>query len=192
MVLMEKVYRIGYIYPMAELKNKKNQGKAEEQAAKTKAVQVKSGDPRDSLAKKLRSLIPRLDTQCLSFLIEQAEVYLYNAELEELNKTLMKKQGAKKRNPPAAKMRIEGSESGSSYYLVYNNQWVMFSREEIIAMVNIVSVKDTDLEIRDRLFSWFERERRDVFSVLPMKDKFDEGLKKIVALFKETFRVRYQ
>jgi hypothetical protein len=217
MILMEKVYKTFYIYPMAVLKTQKNHDKAEGRAAKTQAVRAKSGSPvrraakpgapkkkapaeergqadedREPLAKKLRNLIPRLDAECLAFLIEQAEVYLYNTELEALSKTMAGKQGAKKRDVPAAEMRIEGSESGSSYYLIYNNQWVMFSREEIILLVNIVSVKDTDLEIRSRLFSWFERERRDVFTVIPMQDKFDEKLKKIVTLFKKTFRVRYK
>ncbi|MDR0657270.1 MAG: hypothetical protein LBG22_13235, partial [Treponema sp.] len=86
----------------------------------------------------------------------------------------------------------EGSESGSSYYLVYNNDWIMFSREEMTRIASIVCARGTNLEIRDRLFAWFEKERRDVLSSLSMTDKFDHRLKELTALIKKTFKIRHE
>jgi len=65
----------------------------------------------------------------------------------------------------------------------------MISRDEIIHMVSIVSAPVSELEIRENLFAWIEKERRDVFESIPIADKFDERLKKIAALLKKNFRV---
>jgi hypothetical protein len=163
---------------MADLKNKTGKSAAERE--------------REALAKELRGLIPRLDAEGLSFLIEQAQVHLYNMQVEELNKTLTRTKPGAAKHPPASGdvFRIEGSESGSSYYLVYNNEWIMFAREEMIRIADIVSAQGTDLEIRERLFAWFEKERRDVLSSVFITDKFDDKLKKLAALIKKTFKVR--
>jgi hypothetical protein len=111
-------------------------------------------------------------------------------QVDELNQTLARSKPKTKRAP--AGMRIEGTESGSSYYLVYNGDWIMFSKDEMIRIAGIVSAPGTDLEIRERLFAWFETERRDVLSSIPMADKFDEKLKNLIALIKKTFKVRYR
>jgi hypothetical protein len=89
----------------------------------------------------------------------------------------------------AEKYRIAGTESGSSYYLYCHNDEVMFSKGEMVQLVKIVNGKGTDLEIRERLFNWFERERRDVFSALPVKNKFDDRLKTVAALIKKSFKL---
>jgi hypothetical protein len=178
---------------MADLKNKtgKPAGKDKKSAAQKRASA--SDREREALAKELRGLIPRLDAEGLSFLIEQARVHLYNMQAEELGKALARAKPGSPRHPPvsAGTFRIEGSESGSSYYLVYNNEWIMFSREEIIRITAIVSAQGTGLEIRDRLFTWFEKERRDVLASVSMADKFDPRLKELAALIKKTFKVRH-
>jgi hypothetical protein len=161
---------------------------------KNKPEKPADSSEREALAKELRALIPRLDAEGLSFLIEQAQVHLYNMQAEELNKVLSREETktSQQKSAPGDTFRIEGSESGSSYYLVYNKQWIMFSREEMIQITGIVSAKGTDLEIRERLFSWLEKERRDVLASVPMADKFDDRLKKLAALIKKTFKVRYR
>ena len=168
-----------------------------------KAPKTRTGEnSTEALAKELRSLIPRLDAEGLRFLIEQAQVHLYNMQVDELNQTMERqaavkakstKASGRKAAPEKAKkddLRIEGTESGSSFYIVYRGQYVMFSRDEIVRMVKIASAPVTELEQRKHLFDWFERERRDIFAEIPIADKFDERLKKITALLKKNFRVR--
>ncbi|MDR1143185.1 MAG: hypothetical protein LBK77_03075 [Spirochaetaceae bacterium] len=158
---------------------------------KTVVPAKKSGpaDGRDVLAGELRSLIPRLDAEGLSFLVEQARIHLYNMQAEELNKTLA---GSGRTAKPVQKdsFRLEGSGSGSSYYVVYNNDWIMFSRDEMAQTARIVSAPGTGMEIRERLYRWLERERRDVLISIPMADRFDEKLKTLAALIKRTFKVK--
>ena len=160
---------------------------------------------RESLAKELRGLIPQLDSEGLAFLVEQARVHLYNMQVEELNKAseaadsaavranaLAGKAGRGRGASKAAgeNFRIDGTESGSSYYLHFRNDNVMFSRDEMIHLVKIVNGAGTDLEIRERLYNWFDRERSDVFALVPMKDKFDNRLKALAALLKNNFKLR--
>ena len=66
----------------------------------------------------------------------------------------------------------------------------MFSREEMALIVRIVSGPGTDLEIRERLFAWFERERRDVLVATGIGDKFNDKLKALAALIKKNFKLR--
>jgi hypothetical protein len=122
-------------------------------------------------------------------------------QVDELNKTFTRSAdrgaGGKKAGAGAAKaprqsedIRIEGSGSGSSFYLFYHGQSVMFSRDEIIRMVKIVNGPGSALEIAERLFNWFDRERADMFALVPMNDYFDGRLKKIAQVVKKNFKVQ--
>ncbi|MDR2258866.1 MAG: hypothetical protein LBE14_06930 [Treponema sp.] len=181
--------------PAGESKNKKPPARpktANQGADKSKKTKTGKPDLRKNLAGELRSLIPRLDAAGLQFLIEQAQVHLYNMQVDELNKTFVRAKPAGAAKPPGRpeEIRIEGSGSGSSFYMFYHGQSVMFSRDEIIRLVSIVNGPGTALEITERLFNWFDRERADVFALIPMADKFDGRLKKITQVVKKNFKVQ--
>jgi hypothetical protein len=182
--------------PAGEAKNKK--APVRPKTAKQGLETAKQRELRDGLAKELRSLIPRLNAEGLQFLIEQAQVHLYNMQVDELNKTFTRsadretgKRKAEAKTPRQSEdIRIEGSGSGSSFYLFYHGQSVMFSRDEIIHLVKIVNGPGGAVEIAERLFNWFDRERADVFALIPMKDYFDARLKKIAQTVKKNFKVQ--
>ena len=160
----------------------------------------------ESLAKELRSLIPQLDSEGLAFLVQQARVHQYNMQVDKLNmaaeaanaasaratnaKVKTGKADTKSKSKAEGSLRIGGSESGSSYYLYYGNNDVMFSRDEIVRLVKIANGPGTNLEVRERLFNWFEKERLDVFSTIPITDKFDDRLKALITLLKKNFSIR--
>ncbi|MDR0623081.1 MAG: hypothetical protein LBG10_01460 [Treponema sp.] len=181
--------------PAGNAKNKKPpvRSKTAKQGANL-SKKTKTGKPdlRENLAGELRSLIPRLDAEGLQFLIEQAQVHLYNMQVDELNKTITRARPAGTAKPPrqSEEIRIEGSGSGSSFYMFYHGQSLMFSRDEIIRLVSIVNGPGTALETAERLFYWFERERADVFALIPMDDYFDGRLKKIAQVVKKNFKVQ--
>jgi hypothetical protein len=176
--------------PAAGAKNKKApvRPKAAKQGLNpAQKNKTEKSNSRETLAKELRSLIPRLNVEGLQFLIEQAQVHLYNMQVDELNKTFA---GASKPAKQSETIRIEGSGSGSSFYMFYHGQSVMFSRDEVIGLVKIVNGPGTALEIAERLFNWFDRERADVFALIPMTDKFDGRIKKIAQIMKKNFRIQ--
>ena len=157
------------------------------------------------LGKELKSLIPKLDSEGLSFLLEQAKIHLYNMQVDKLNKAAIAdfkaaanktKTQAKKGNTKAApviksketedKMSIRGSESGSSFYLFYRNSNVMFSKSEMNHLVKIANGDGTDLEIRERLYNWIARERKDIFALVPFSGRTDERLKTFAKQIKKS------
>ena len=157
---------------------------------------------REFLAKELKGLIPKLDSEGLAFLVEQARVHLYNMQVDELNdaadaankasvraKSLAGKP-ATKGSAKAGNFRITGTESGSSYYLYYGNGDVMFSKDEMVRLVKIANGEGSDLEIRERLYNWFDRERSDVFAIVPIAGKTDPRLKALAELIRKNFKLR--
>jgi hypothetical protein len=150
------------------------------------------------LAKELGALIPRLDEEGLLFLIEQAQVHLYNMQVDELNQTLLRNAEQSSRPAAAGKakktgdMGIQISADKHSYYIVYQGKWVMFTGEEILQLAKIASAPVDEYEKTSALYRWFERERRDVFGTIPIEGKTDPLLVQIAGLIKKNFKVKYR
>jgi len=171
-------------------------------AAVKKTVRIIKKTPanggNEALLKELQGLIKQLDAEGLAWLADQAKIHIYNMRVDEHNeaivaeynkasgKTASKTAGRK----PTAGFSIRGTESGSSYYLHYGNDDIMFTKDEMIHLVKIINGEGTDLEIRERLYNWLDRERRDIFSLANMKDKFDSRLKDLAAVIKKNFRLK--
>lgn len=66
----------------------------------------------------------------------------------------------------------------------------MFSKDEMISLVKIAAAPGTDLEIKERLFNWFSRERSDLLRSAGISAKFDNKLKSLAQLLKKNFKVK--
>jgi hypothetical protein len=154
-----------------------------------------------ALADELVSLIPELDAEGLAFLIEQARVHLYNMRVVELDAAAVAaenvasaKRGASRTGHGTAAgvddFTIQASSDGSTYDLVWQGKWKMFTSDEMLAMVRITSNKDTAAEVGGRLYRWFLAERSDVLQDIPFSGLADPKLKAIVALLRKTFTVK--
>ena len=146
----------------------------------------------------------RLDNESLVYLVEQAKVHLYNMQVDEHNRAVLAeaeksssgkagragKNAAGAARSGAAVFTIKSTESGSSFYLHYKNDDVMFSRGEMTHLVKIVGGPGTNLEIRERLYNWFDRERRDFFSIVSIRDKFDDRLGELVTVIKKNLKLK--
>jgi len=174
-------------------------------ASKSKAGKSKAWE---SLAKELKSLIPKLDEEGLAFLVKQSNVHIYNMQVDALNNSLIKekiRENERKMSNPAkktVKVQVSGDEqwftevkksaSGSNYYIVYNNEWIAFTGNEMATIVKIVFAEGSDLEIRERLFNWLSRERSDLLYTASIGDKFNEKLKSLVSLLKSNFKLKHK
>lgn len=155
----------------------------------------KKDTAQELLAKELRTLIPKLDSEGLAFLIKQAKVHIYNMQVDELNKATVaaaaaaqkSKAGKAGKTPKKAVFDIDAT--GSGYYLRYQNSGTMFSKNEMTTLVKIVYGQGTEAEISERLFNWLERERLDIFSLVPIANKFDPLLKSLAALIQKNFKL---
>ena len=147
-----------------------------------------------SLQKELAALIPRLDEEGLRFLIQQAQVHLYNMQVDALNQNMIRDEAAAKAPKPAkpgkAGLSLKTGDSKSSFYLAYGGDWVMFTDTEILSLAKIASGPDSDRERGERIYNWFNRERRDVFATVPIEDQYSPILVELVKLLKKNFKVR--
>jgi len=160
-----------------------------------------------SLAKELKSLIPKLDEEGLAFLVKQAQVHLYNMQVDALNQTIIK--DVQRKNATAAKAKktasaakpaaksgkkrffdIKISPSGSGYHLLCNTQWVSFTAKEISAMAKIALGQGSDTEIAGRLYTWLSRERGDLLNTASIANKFDEKLISLGTLLRKNFKLK--
>jgi hypothetical protein len=168
---------------------------AKKTAAPKKKTSKKSAEL-VSLSAELKSLIPKLDEEGLAFLVKQAHVHLYNMQVDALNNTLIKDEErikvsvSKKKTVAGGFSGIKKSGSGSSYYIVYGNESIIFSREEMELLVKIVLGEGTDLEIRERLYNWLSGERSDLLYAASIGNKFDDKLKDLVSLLKGHFKLK--
>jgi hypothetical protein len=172
-------------------------------AAGVTRTRAASGNSRlGALARELSLLIPRLDEEGLLFLIEQAQVHLYNMQVDELNQTMMRNAGharsgksgksEKAKKPGTAGLEIQISADKHSYYIVYQGKWVMFTGGEILQLAKIASAQVDDYEKTSALYRWFERERRDVFGTIPIEGKTDPILIKMAAVIRKNCKVAYK
>jgi len=172
-------------------------------STKKKSAGRGSNKERDNLAKELKSLIPKLDEEGLAFLVKQAQVHLYNMQVDALNKTMIREEErsrksvsgnkAKPKARPSADndfLDIKTSDTGSSYFILYSNQWISFSKEEVTTLAKVALGDGTDLEIKERVFNWLSRERNDVLYTASIANKFDNKLISLIDLLRENFKLK--
>jgi hypothetical protein len=174
-------------------------------ASKTKAASSRSkkksaggNKERDTLAKELKTLIPKMDEEGLAFLVKQAHVHLYNMQVDALNKTMVKDEERRKKSVSVKKAKpaeedfsdIKISETGSSYYIIYGNEWISFSKAEITAIVKVALGEGSELEIKERLFNWLSQERNDLLYAAAIANKFDNKLISLINLLKVNFKLK--
>lgn len=141
------------------------------------------------LAAELASLVPDLDEEGLSFLVEQARVLIRNREIDRLNAEIGD-DIAPPRERGRADFRIERSSSGSSYHVISGGKWKMFNDGEMLAMVNIASSDDAVGEVAGRLWAWLDAERPDAYADLDIEGPHDPRMDELVALLRSKFKVR--
>jgi hypothetical protein len=164
--------------------------KARAGTAKATPAGKKGDQEKNALAKELKSLLGKLDADGLAFLLEQARVHLYNMEAERLDQLRAgvggKDSAGAKAAPP--RLRIERSESGSSFYIILNNAYTMFTYEEMLALVRIAHSYTVDGEAAKALEGWMERERRDALSELYRPVSAEHPFCELARLIRKTFK----
>lgn len=136
--------------------------KNENSAKKKKKSKVK-----DELIKELSDMIKDIDEEGLIFLIQQANVLLYNKRVEEINRKItgMKVQKTTRKTttqPQDYAVYIEETKDGKYFYIILNNSRVFFTLEEMKKLVKICHVSEDERDASERLYNWFSRNRKDL------------------------------
>jgi hypothetical protein len=144
----------------------------------------------------LLALLPELDDEGLSFLLEQAKVHRYNMEVERLNAITDRTAADNASHAPGGgaavpgALRIERSADGSTYHLVAGSDWKMFTAEEMAALVRITRSGESSEEIARRIRAWLARERKDVYLDLGLDGPAIGMTRDIAELIGRTFPKR--
>lgn len=136
--------------------------KNENSAKKKKKSKVK-----DELIKELSDMIKDIDEEGLIFLIQQANVLLYNKRVEEINRKIagMKVEKTTRKTttqPQDYAVDIEETKDGKYFYIILNNSRVFFTLEEMKKLVKICHVSEDERDASERLYNWFSRNRKDL------------------------------
>jgi hypothetical protein len=176
--------------------------------------QTKKGESAEhkKLANELISLIPSLDEEGLSFLVEQAYIHLHNMEIDRQEREEAaaeaeaagngkagksgkspigaKKAGGVKVDTSPANFRIERSSSGSSYHIISGGKWKMYNEGEMMRIVKIVSSADPLIDVTERLHKWLMDERPDTFADLEIGDHRDPKMQELVLFLRKKFVIK--
>jgi len=160
--------------------------------AKKPAVPKKKTALKPSAARaELLALLPELDEEGISFLLEQAKIHCYNMEVEKLNALSERMEsnasGAFEAGVQAPVLRIERSTDGMTYNLVAGGDWKLFTAEEMAALVRITRSGESEAEIARRIRAWLAKERRDVYLDLGLDGPSIGMARDIAALLARTF-----
>ena len=166
--------------------------KAKPKATKAaREAQAKAADEaKAQLLKDLKAILGKLDAEGLAFLLEQARVHLYNMEADRLDalRDSMAAGASGTGKPAASPLRIERSESGSSYYVVQNGAYIMFSPPEMAMMARLAHGNADDNDACQALSKWLEKERSDALSELWRPVQSGHPLAALVAVLRKTFK----
>jgi len=121
---------------------------------------------RQELIEELTGMIKDVDEEGLIFLIEQANVLLYNMRVNKINRRIAQASGEKREKGKGARPRepgidIEESEDGAFFYIIVNLKRIFFTLEEMRKLVRLCHAADDNNDASRRLYNWFSRNRKD-------------------------------
>ncbi|HUX38546.1 MAG TPA: hypothetical protein VMV44_11655 [Rectinemataceae bacterium] len=148
---------------------------------------------RDALLKELRSMLPKLDTEGLDFLLEQAKTHFYNMEVERANEAQARRSTrqsgkAEAGSASSSALAVERSESGSSYFVRASGDSIMFTAEEMLSLVRIAHGHEDKIGAARAIGAWLQKERRDVLESLKLPGSSRPALPELAALLQTSFR----
>jgi hypothetical protein len=118
-----------------------------------------------------------LDEEGLEFVLNQANVLIYNMQVEKLNERMRKAKSAGRGAgekakagasipgvgmPGAGEVEIVEKEESGNFFIIVNNYHILFTREEMRSLVKICRAAADGPDAASRLFTWLEKNRKDL------------------------------
>jgi hypothetical protein len=134
---------------------------------------------RARLEEQLREAIGQIDEEGLLFLLQQAQILLHNAQVENINREIEELHGRKGTAGSgaagsgaagsgaasrAAAVRIDEAENRKSFFLELNRTRKALSLPEMQRVVQICYAADSKSAALRQLYTFFSRERGDILT----------------------------
>ncbi|HOV12738.1 MAG TPA: hypothetical protein PK771_00465, partial [Spirochaetota bacterium] len=147
-------------------------------------------DEKTRLTKELSKLIKKIDIDGILFLIQQANILVYNQETDKINNEISKQKisNRSKKNiskPEEDKLKIEiiPDSDKKNYVIDINSKRKFFTRDEFIQIAKI-SHNNPKNEAINYLFNWFDNERRDFLIDCSIREKNHPVISELIELIK--------
>ncbi|MBN2547191.1 MAG: hypothetical protein JXB50_15420 [Spirochaetes bacterium] len=156
-----------------------------------KKVKENSGE-RVKLQNELKKLIKNIDEEGLIFLIKQANVILYNMQVDKINNMQLQNQKSGKNKPKANAydpIEIITGENNSNFIIRIDTTRKFFSVEDFRSMVKICQLDVNEKEKGARLFRWLMNERKDFLIDNNIRDGNNPNLKNLIEMIKSRYKI---
>jgi len=141
---------------------------------------------REQLAHELAQMVQDINVDGLIYLIEQANVLLYNQRVERINKKIS---GLKKSDRTETEgVGIEETKDGKNFFILIGRERIFFTLEEMRQIVRLCHAADDEVDASKRLYGWFYRNRKDLLIDCSIETSRDPHLanlyQKVVTTYK--------
>lgn len=165
--------------------------------AKSAKKAAKGGSQKELLAKKLKDLIKKIDTEGLIFLLKQAHVIIHNQDIDRINQEMDKLSAAgKNARQTKAKTRapyvvdIEEGAGAKHFVLVVAGKRKMLARDEMRKLVSICQTAGGAPNAAARMFNWLKANRSDVLLDTGITNARSTTLSAVYDIIKKRYKVK--
>jgi hypothetical protein len=152
----------------------------------------KGGGRHAKLVEELTRKLSDIDQDGLEFLNKQADVLIYNAKVDELNKKIRQTvRPAAFSGPKISANEVSIERTKDDFFQIHaGGQKVFFNLEEMRALTRIAhGAEDADTGAR-RLHRWFLRERKDFLTDIGIDSPSSQYLKRLYEIIIQTYKVK--
>lgn len=143
------------------------------------AASKKKPTRKEQLLEEVNKLLPQIDEEGLSFLIQQATTLIYNQKVDELNRSREvaartsapedeaeeASEGASGRKAEAdrpVEVFFEAGKNQNTYFMDVKGKRAILDQGELMRMVKIAQSADNPRAAQERVYRWLKNNRDDV------------------------------
>jgi len=150
---------------------------------------------REELIAELTRMIKDIDEEGLIFLIEQANVLLYNMRVKKINRKIAETAGKKGEKGGVSTderklIDIEESQDGKFFYIIVNQNRIFFTLEEMRSLVRICHASSDETDASQRLYNWLSRNRKDFLIDGEIGSSRSRSLSQLYSRIVRTYKVK--
>ena len=180
---------------MEKKSNSKSKTAGKKAVKGSKKTKSKQNSEKNELLNQLKKLIKDLNEEGLLYMIKQAQVLLYNIQVEKINEERRRLATSDQMRGKTAKsdkytIDIKEADDDSHFIIIINNYRNFFDREEMRKIVRICHASEDESDASRRLFNWFSKNRIDVLNNTDIDGVNDPALATIYNFLIKRYAVR--
>jgi len=129
------------------------------------AASKKKPTRKEQLLEEMDKLLPQIDEEGLSFLVQQATTLIYNQKVDELNKSralAVQETAQKEEAVRPTEVFFEAGKNRSTFFMDVKGKRAILDQGELMGMVKIAQSAETPQAAQERVYRWLKNHRDDV------------------------------